>query len=161
MSLRPALAETLDHVARLSDAAGVSPLLFGAGVLELLGIGAFVATDLDLIVTADEARALARAAGIDPGAASGDQRFRSEVHLSLAGAPLVIDVMADLRVNSAQGWQLFAIGAPVRIDVAGRTFRAVSPADLLHFYRLADRAKDRAKIAALEAALVGPAAYSN
>jgi hypothetical protein len=153
LTLRPALAATLEHLHGLSSKAGVSPILFGTAVLELLGIGSFEATDLDVIATVPEARALAAAAGIEPDEASGNDRFSSEVHLNLEGAPLVIDVMAEMRVHTAEGWEFYEVGETSELSVAGQTFRAISLADLLRFYRLADRDKDEAKIAALAAAV--------
>lgn len=157
--LRPALAATLDRLSRLADAAGVSPVLFGTAVLELRGIGGFRATDLDVIAEVDEAKALARAAGVEPGGESGDDRFSSLIHLHLGGAPLTIDVMAAMRVRTPAGWTLYQ-PETVELIAAGRPFRAVSLADLRRFYRLADRPKDRGKIAALEAALAERASNS-
>lgn len=153
MTLRPALSATLEHLHSLSTKAGVSPMLFGTAILELRGIGSFDATDLDVIATAEEARALATAADIEPGEASGNDRFSSEVHLNLQGAPLVIDVMAEMRVHTAEGWVLFEVTKTGELIVAGQTFRSVSLADLLRFYRIAGREKDAAKMAALAAAV--------
>ncbi len=153
MTLRPALEDTLRHLQSLSSRAGISPILFGTAVLELSGIGSFEATDLDVITTAPEARALAAAAGIEPGEASGNERFSSEVHLSVEGAPLVIDVMAEMRIRTTEGWVLYEAGETSELNVAGQIFRAVSLPDLLRFYSLADRDKDAAKIAALAAAV--------
>jgi len=153
LTLRPALVATLQHLHSLSTRAGISPVLFGTAVLELQGLGDFEATDLDVIVSVEEARALARAAGVDPGHGTGNDRFSSEVHLNLEGAPLVIDVMADMSIRGHAGWQLFEVGETAELDIAGHRFRVVSLYDLLRFYRLADRDKDRAKIAALVAAV--------
>ncbi|PIP00955.1 hypothetical protein [Pleomorphomonas carboxyditropha] len=149
--MRPELAETLAFLHRLAKRAGVAPLLFGTAVLELRGIGDFRAGDLDVIVDADEARRLAAAAGVDPGGESGNDTFRSLVHLHLDGAPLVIDVMAGMSIRTAGGWRLYEVEETAEIDVGGRRFRAASLADLGRFYRLAARAKDDAKIAALDA----------
>lgn len=160
MSIRPALAETLLVLDRLAGRAGVAPVLFGTALLELQGIGDFYAADLDVIVDADGAMALAAAAGAEPGGEGGNDRFRSRVHLHLRGAPLSIDVMAAMSIATADGWVLYEPRRTVEIEAAGRRFRAVSREDLGRFYRLAGRDKDRAKIAALEAAGGGNAAYS-
>ncbi|WP_026783027.1 hypothetical protein [Pleomorphomonas koreensis] len=160
MSIRPALAETLLFLDRLAGRAGVTPVLFGTALLELLGIGDFRAADLDVIVDAEDARALAAAAGIEPDGEGGNDRFRSQAHLHLRGAPLVIDVMAAMSIATADGWVLYEPRRTGEIEAAGRRFHAVSLDDLGRFYRLAGRDKDRAKIAALEAAGGGNAAYS-
>lgn len=160
MSIRPALAETLLLLDRLAGRAGVEPVLFGTALLELRGIGDFYAADLDVIVDADSATALAAAAGVEPDGEGGNDRFRSRVHLHLRGAPLRIGVMAAMSVATAEGWVLYEPRRTVEIEAAGRRFRAVSLEDLGRFYRLAGRDKDRAKIAALDAAGGGNAAYS-
>ncbi|WP_370673648.1 hypothetical protein [Pleomorphomonas sp. PLEO] len=147
--MRAALAETLAFLHALAQRAGVAPVLFGTAVLELRGIGDFRAADLDVIVGAEEAKALAAAFGIDPGGEGGNDRFRSRVHLHLEGAPLVIDVMADMSIGTADGWMLYEIGEAQEIEVDGRQFRVASATDLRRFYSLAGRAKDDAKIAAL------------
>ena len=148
--MRPALVETLIFLDRLADRAGVAPVLFGTVVLELKGIGDFAAADLDVIVLAEEATALAAAAGIDPGGEGGNDKFRSMVHLHLSGAPLVVDVMAGMSIRTTDGWVLYEMGEAVEIEAVGKRFRTVSLADLRRFYRLAGRAKDVAKIAALD-----------
>ncbi|CAI9401649.1 hypothetical protein ANOBCDAF_00742 [Pleomorphomonas sp. T1.2MG-36] len=151
--MRPELSETLAFLAGIAERAGVEPVLFGTGVLELRGIGDFHATDLDVILGVEEARAMAAAAGVDPGEESGNDRFRSRVHVHLGGAPLVIDVMADMSIRAPDGWVLYELAEIADIDAVGRRFRAASLADLRRFYRLAGRAKDAAKIAALDAAM--------
>jgi hypothetical protein len=151
--MRPELAESLSHLQDLALRAKVEPVLFGTAVLELMGIGDFRATDLDVIVGMEEAVALAAAAGIDPGGEGGNDRFRSAVHLHVDTAPLVIDVMACMRVRTAESWVLYEPAETARIEVEGRQFCVVSLADLRRFYRLAGRAKDRPKIVALDAAL--------
>ena len=95
---------------------------------------------------------MAAAAGIDPGEESGNDRFRSRVHVHLSGAPLVIDVMADMSIRTSEGWMLYELAKIDDIEAVGRRFRSASLADLGRFYRLAGRAKDAAKIAALDAA---------
>lgn len=151
--MRPELAETLVFLAGVAERAGVTPVLFGTGVLELRGIGDFRATDLDVILGVEEARAMAAAAGVDPGEESGNDRFRSHVHLHLGRAPLVIDVMADMSIRTSEGWMLYELAEIDDIEAVGRRFRAASLGDLRRFYRLAGRDKDAAKIAALDAAL--------
>lgn len=160
MSIRPALAETLLLLDRLAGRAGVEPVLFGTALLELQSIDDFRAADLDVIVDEEGATALAAVAGVEPDGEGGNDRFRSRVHLHLKGAPLVIDVMAAMSIATADGWVLYEPRRTVEIEAAGRRFRAVSLEDLGRFYRLAGRDKDRAKIAALEAAGGGNAAYS-
>lgn len=148
--MRPELADTLSFLHALSKRAGVEPVLFGTSVLEVLGIGNFQAADVDVIVDAEQAKALASAAGVDPGGEGGNDKFRSIVHLHLGGAPLVIDVMAGMSIHSADGWALYELRETVEIGAVGGRFHATSLADLKRFYRLAGRAKDRAKIAALD-----------
>jgi len=151
--MRPELAETLVFLADIAERAGVTPVLFGTGVLELRGIGDFRATDLDVILGVEEARAMAAAAGVDPGEESGNDRFRSHVHLHLGRAPLVIDVMADMSIRTSEGWMLYELAEIDDIEAVGRRFGAASLGDLRRFYRLAGRDKDATKIAALDAAL--------
>lgn len=151
--MRSELAETLAFLHALAERAGVRPILFGTSVLELLNIGDFRAADVDVIASPEEARALAAVAGMEPGGESGNDRFRSKLHLHIEGAPLVIDVMADMSVRTAEGWTLYQLSETVDVEAGGGRFRAASLADLRRFYRLAGRAKDDAKIAALDAAL--------
>lgn len=150
--MRSELAQTLAFLAGIAGRVGVKPVLFGTGVLELRGIGDFHATDLDVILGVEEARAMAAAAGVAPGDESGNDRFRSRVHVHLSGAPLVIDVMADMSIRTSEGWMLYELAKIDDIEAVGRRFRSASLADLGRFYRLAGRAKDAAKIAALDAA---------
>lgn len=150
--MRPELVQTLVFLAGVAERAGVTPVLFGTGVLELRGIGDFRATDLDVILGVEEARAMAAATGIDPGEESGNDRFRSRVHVHLGGAPLVIDVMADMSIRTSEGWLLYELAEIDDIEAVGRRFRAASLGDLRRFYRLAGRDKDASKIAALDAA---------
>ena len=151
--MRSELVQTLVFLAGVAERAGVTPVLFGTGVLELRGIGDFRATDLDVILGVEEARAMAAAAGIDPGEESGNDRFRSHVHLHLGRAPLVIDVMADMSIRTSEGWLLYELAEIDDIEAVDRRFRAASLGDLRRFYRLAGRDKDAAKIAALDAAM--------
>lgn len=150
--MRSELAETLAYLDSLARRAGVVPVLFGTAVLEILGIGNFSAGDLDVIVSPEGAGKLAATVGIDPGEASGNDRFRSVVHLHLDGAPLMIDVMADMSINTADGWVGYQVNEAMEVEADGMRFRAASLADLQRFYRLAARAKDEAKLAALHAA---------
>ena len=151
--MRSELVQTLVFLAGVAERTGVTPVLFGTGVLELRGIGDFRATDLDVILGVEEARAMAAAAGIDPGEESGNDRFRSRVHVHLSGAPLVIDVMADMSIRTSEGWLLYELAEIDGVEAVGRRFRAASLGDLRRFYRLAGRDKDAAKIAALDAAM--------
>ena len=151
--MRSELVQTLVFLAGVAERAGVTPVLFGTGVLELRGIGDFRATDLDVILGVEEARAIAAAAGIDPGEESGNDRFRSRVHVHLSGAPLVIDVMADMSIRTSEGWLLYELAEIDDVEAVGRRFRAASLGDLRRFYRLAGRDKDAYKIAALDAAM--------
>lgn len=151
--MRSELVQTLVFLAGVAERTGVTPVLFGTGVLELRGIGDFRATDLDVILGVEEARAIAAAAGIDPGEESGNDRFRSRVHVHLSGAPLVIDVMADMSIRTSEGWLLYELAEIDGVEAVGRRFRAASLGDLRRFYRLAGRDKDAAKIAALDAAM--------
>jgi len=151
--MRPALAETLAFLDRLADRAGVAPVLFGTVVLELKGVGDFSAADLDVIVREEEAQSLVAAAGVGPGGEGGNDRFRSLLHLHLGGAPLTIDVMAGMSVRTADGWVLYDVEETEEIEACGKRFRSASLADLRRFYRLAGRAKDVDKIAALDALL--------
>ena len=91
--------------------------------------------------------------GIDPGEESGNDRFRSRVHVHLGGAPLVIDVMADMSIRTSEGWLLYELAEIDDVEAVGRRFRAASLGDLRRFYRLAGRDKDASKIAALDAAI--------
>ena len=152
--MRPELDETLAYLDGLAEQAGVTPVLFGTAVLELLGVGDFRANDLDVIVSPEEARKLAMAVGVDPGDESGNDKFRSIVHLHLDGAPLIVDVMAGMSIHVAGDWVRYEVDEVMDIQVAGRRVRMASLGDLRRFYRLAGRAKDAAKIAALDAALV-------
>lgn len=151
--MRSELADTLAFLHALAERAGTNPILFGTSVLELLSIGDFRAADLDVISSPREAMALAAAAGIAPGGESGNDRFRSKLHLHIEGAPLVIDVMADMSIRTKEGWTLYQVFETADVESAGKRFRAASLADLRRFYRLAARAKDDAKIAALDVAL--------
>ena len=151
--MRSELVQTLVFLAGVAERTGVTPVLFGTGVLELRGIGDFRATDLDVILGVEEARAMAAAAGIDPGEESGNDRFRSRVHVHLSGAPLVIDVMADMSIRTSEGWLLYELAEIDGVEAVGRRFRAASLGDLRRFYRLAGRDKDAAKIVALDAAI--------
>ncbi|MCM5559969.1 hypothetical protein [Pleomorphomonas sp. JP5] len=151
--MRPELAQSLAFLERLADNARAEPVLFGTAVLELLGIGGFQASDLDVIVSVDDAEALAAAAGVEPDGQGGNDRFRSRVHLHLDGAPLVIDIMAEMSIGSSDGWTPYDLREITEIAVDGRRFRAASLADLRRFYSLAGRTKDIAKIAALDAIL--------
>ncbi len=151
--MRPELADTLAHLDEVARRAGVSPILFGTAVLELCGIGAFRASDLDVIVDTRGARALAAAAGITFKSGGGSDRFRSSVHFHLDGAPLAIDVMADMSISTGEGWVPYEVQNTVEIAADGHQFLTASLADLRRFYCLARRAKDEAKIAALEAAI--------
>jgi hypothetical protein len=151
--MRSELLDSLGYLGRLAARADVVPILFGTGVLEFHGIGDFRAADLDVIIDVDGARALAGAAGVDAGGASGNDRFRSRVHLHLDGAPLIIDVMAEMEVATAQGWTLYEVRETVEMEANGCKFRAASLDDLRRFYGLAGREKDRAKIVLLDAAL--------
>lgn len=149
--MRPELLETLVHLRRFAGRAEISPVLFGAAVLELCGIGDFRASDVDVIVETGEGRALAAMAGIDLAGVGESDRFRSVVHFHLDGAPLAIDVMAGMSILTTDGWLPYLVEETLELEIDGSLFRAVSLTDLTRFYRLARRAKDEAKISALEA----------
>lgn len=149
--MRTELLETIAYLDRLAKFAGVSPILFGTTVLELQGIGDFRAADLDVIVEAKHGRALAAVAGIELDEAGGNDRFRSIVHFHLDGAPLTIDVMADMSILTIEGWIPYQVEETEEMEIGAGRFRVASLADLMRFYRLARRPKDDAKIAALRA----------
>lgn len=151
--MRSEMIDTLVHLDEVARRAGVSPILFGTAVLELCGIGAFQASDLDVIVDTKGGRALAAAAGITLDSGGIGDRFRSSVHFHLGGAPLAIDVMADMSIFTGEGWVPYEVQHKAEISAAGRQFMTASLLDLKRFYCLARRAKDEAKIAALSAAI--------
>ncbi len=149
--MRPELSQSRAFLGHLAEEAQVEPILFGTAVLELLGIGGFQASDLDVIVSVEAAEVLAAVAGVEPDGEGGNDRFRSRVHFHLEGAPLVIDVMAAMNIGSSDGWTLYEVEEMIEIIANGRRVRAASLADLRRFYSLAGRPKDLAKIAAIDA----------
>ncbi|MCM5552515.1 hypothetical protein [Pleomorphomonas sp. NRK KF1] len=149
--MRSELSQSLAFLGHLAEEARIEPIVFGSTVLELLGIGRFQASDLDVIVSVDAAEALAAVAGVEPDGKGGNDRLRSRVRLRLEGAPLVIDVMAEMNIGSPDGWTLYEVAESVEIVSDGRRVRAASLADLRRFYSLAGRPKDFAKIAAIDA----------
>ncbi len=141
---RAALAETLDRVAGVLASAHDDWWVIGSAAVALHGAITDV-SDIDILVSQRDGVTLMTRwhGGVTIGAAS--ERFRSTPYARLAGAPLPIEVMGDLAVSVAGGWQ--RVVPATRIAIRGIFVPART--DLVDILYLFDRPKDRRRAALL------------
>ena len=129
--------------------------LIGSAALAVHGVRVANVADVDVLTTPLGAAQLAERWGAAPISPGPSDRFRSDLFLRWIDAPLPVEVMAGLHLNTPRGWQ--AIWPRSRVGVAWRGATCFTPsrAELLEILELFDRPKDRERAAALRALSAG------
>ncbi|HEX4181864.1 MAG TPA: hypothetical protein VHY34_01250 [Caulobacteraceae bacterium] len=151
---RPALDEAaIETLAALAEplAAAREPWwLIGGAAVALHGIDIGPLADIDLILSAAEARRLLDALNIPLDEGGGSDRFRSRVFGHWRDAPIAVDVMGDFEVRTPSGWVPVQPMSREAFTVGGATLYAPSRGEVIAILRLFGRPKDLARADRLE-----------
>lgn len=155
-NLPASLIVSLDSVGNWLQAAGNPPhAIIGSAALVMLLGGqpegvTLEAADVDLILTAEGAARLLRAARQDVQPGSGTSAFRSAVfgRVPVAGG-LPVEIMGGFDCAGPAGWQpVWPVAAtPGWIPAAGNVVHIATPQALADLFRLFGRPKDLARLA--------------
>ena len=125
--------------------------IIGSTALCLLGVATEVA-DIDLLTSVRDADALTRAwpgRRVAVGPRPGDSHFRSRYSRYMFD-PLVLEVMGDLEVHRADGWQPVRIERTRHCRIGGYDLPIPTMSEQMRLLELFDRPKDHARLRMLQ-----------
>lgn len=125
--------------------------IIGSTAMSLLGMEVDVA-DIDLLTSARDADALRRAWSqrrVEVGPRAGDSLFRSR-YSRFTFRPLPVEVMGDLEVNTATGWQPVRIGQARKLQLGGFELPVPTLAEQIRLLETFGRPKDHVRLRVLQ-----------
>lgn len=147
---RPRLAETLSRIAVVADRFDDEWWIIGSAAAALSGADIAIVRDVDLLLSARDAR---RLIGLWSGAprkeAAPDAQFRSAVFARYETPPLPVEAFGGFEMKVRGAWRSVS---PLTREAKGGVFTA-SVAEQIALLQAMDRDKDRARIAALKTRL--------
>jgi hypothetical protein len=145
------LAATLDVVAEGCADLADPWWVFGSAGMALVGVPGLSPPDVDLIVSARDARTLLDRWNTPPLEAAGSPLFRSAIFAKAQVAPLPIEIMAGFEAFTDGGWRLVIPASRQSVDWNGKRLFTPSAAEQAAICRRFGRPKDLARVALLEA----------
>lgn len=147
---RPRLAETLSAIAGAARGFEDEWWIVGSAAAALAGADVADVRDVDLLLSARDAKALlARWSDRPATRIAPNDQFRSEVFAKFTHAPLAIDAMGGFSMRVRGAWREVR---PLTREARGGVFTP-SVAEQIALLEAMGRDKDRARIAALRARL--------
>jgi hypothetical protein len=145
MRLPPALDATLALVADAAAEAAGPWWIVGSAAVALHGAEVPDLRDVDLLMSAADARTLLARLGLPAAPGAPSPLFRSEVFGTWREPPLPVEVMGGFTLAAPSGWEpvAFATREPVRL--AARTLYVPSAAELRALLLRLARPKDLAR----------------
>jgi hypothetical protein len=122
--------------------------LIGGVAIGLQGVQSAI-PDVDVIMSARNARQVLLRLGISPGEDGGTDLFRSEVFGRWTIPPLPVEFMGDFQIHRQGSWRPLEPATRQSFLVDGRIVHAPSRQELIGICRLFGRPKDLARAEAL------------
>jgi hypothetical protein len=148
--MTPALAETLALVAQAAADATDDWWIIGSAAVALHGRSVPQVKDVDLLMSAPDAAAFLRRAGVPLRAGQADARFRSLVFGLWSAPPIPVEVMGGFSVVADGGWREVALATRDPVTVAGVSVYVPSADELVRLLHTFGRAKDLERARLLE-----------
>ena len=123
--------------------------LIGGAAVGLQGVQSAV-PDVDVVMSARDARQVLLKLNIPQGQDGGTALFRSEVFGRWAIPPLPVEFMGGFRVRTQEGWRLLEPATRKAFLVDGRLLHVPDRQELIDICRVFGRPKDIARAEALE-----------
>ena len=146
--------DTLTIVGRILASARDDWCVIGGTAAALHGAGTPPPTDIDILMSVDDAGRILAPYGISVAAGTGTEKFRSALFCSWTAEAVPVDFMAGFDVRANGAWVPVPPKPAESVQVGDTSVWVPSVDDLLAMYVLFDRPKDAKRIAAL-AALFG------
>lgn len=144
-------ADDLQALVRIMAHVRTDWWVIGSTAIALAGVEGIVPHDIDVLISADAARALAERLKVEPLALSPHPKFRSEVFFRRSLVAREAEFMGGFEVAGEGGWRGFWPVSRCMIPVRGDVIPIPAVEDLKRMCRLFGRSKDMEKLARLEA----------
>ena len=141
--------QTLTMVADALTGAQDPWWLIGGAAAGLQGIASPAIPDVDVVMSARDARQVLPGLNIPPGEDGGTDLFRSEVFGRWTMPPLPVEIMGGFRIRTQGGWQPLEPASREAFLIDGRRVYAPSRTELIAICRLFGRPKDLTRAEAL------------
>jgi hypothetical protein len=149
-SLSPALAETLEVVVTATGAARDPWWIIGSAAMALHGADRVDPADVDLMMSAEDARRLLRDRGMGDDSRDEHERFRSQVFGRLTDQALPIDVMGGFYFLHGGEWIALRLDSREAIAHPFGAIFAPCLAELIEITRGFGRPKDLIRVQIME-----------
>lgn len=153
MATREQLDSALCEAAVLAAGARDRWWIIGSAAAALHGAETGAVRDVDLLMSARDAKTLLRARGIAARPGECDARFRSKVFGAVPLAPIPLEVLGGLHLRAGEGWAPLRLRTRERMCVDGAALFVPAAGELLRLFRRFGREKDLARASALAAAV--------
>ncbi|WP_332772245.1 hypothetical protein [Phenylobacterium sp.] len=151
IDIAPDLAATLDAVRAVAGQLEDDWWVFGSAGMAMVGVRGLSPPDLDLIVSERDARRLIMLWKGEVEASRPSALFRSRLFAKARVAPLPIEIMTHLEVQTGDGWQVVLPQTRQANPWRDGFIFTPTASEQAEICRLFGRPKDLARIAALEA----------
>ena len=145
MTLRDRLEQTLIMVAELCAPATDSWWIISSAAVALHGAPIDDVRDVDLLMSARDARAALTSAGVEPQVGRATDLFRSAVFGTWLGPPLPVEIFGDFKFSSPEGWSRVAPVSRETVLIGDQTLFVPSAAELRQMLTDFGRPKDLAR----------------
>ena len=149
MRIPPALQATLVAAACRGTAAQDPWWVIASAAAALHGAAVEVA-DVDLLMSARDARRILATAGVEAAAGARSERFHSQVFGRIRGLPLDLEIMADFSVCADGTWHPVVPVTRELVVVGGATLFIPGKAELQSLLRMIGRPKDLLRASLLD-----------
>jgi len=156
MAIARDLGETLAMIARAAAAAQDQWWIIGSAAVVLHGHPLPWVKDVDLLMSARDARAMLGRLGLEPGGAAPSARFRSAVFGIWQAPPVPVEIMGGLEVATAGGWRRVAPATREEVTVAGARVHVPGASELRSLLRDFGRPKDLDRLRLMRAPPASP-----
>ena len=151
MTLPDQLEQTLVMVAELGVSATDSWWIISSAAVALHGAPVDDVRDVDLLMSARDARAALVRVGVEPQAGRATDLFRSAVFGTWRGPPLPVEIFGDFDFAGPDGWSRVAPRSREPVEFGGHTLFVPSAAELRQMLIGFGRPKDLARARLLPA----------
>lgn len=144
------MRDTLLELSAAMRAAEDDWWVIGSAAVALLGAAPVEAADVDVLVSAADARRVLGTLGLEARPGAADSLFRSALFARWSGPPRTVEFMSGLRVNTGAGWTPVAPRTRQAIAVGEAILFTPSRQELIDILRTFGRPKDHARAALLD-----------
>jgi hypothetical protein len=149
MNIPPSLQATLVAVTAMAAVTEDPWWVIGSTAVALHGAPVPVA-DVDLLLSASDARRILATAGVTAAQGRRSERFHSQVFGCIRGLPLDLEIMADLSVRTEGTWRPVVPATRELVVTGGAMLFVPAKAELQSLLRMIGRPKDLLRASLLD-----------